>query len=154
MASNTPRTVCRKKGGKFVSAGELKRREICSKRCKVLQSEIQCEVSIEKKCSESREARHEEITWADGRRVVELQVLAEGLKSCSDCNQPLHLRNISSEKRYGLASVLTITCSNCAQLNSVYTGKSHRSAGATRGVPIYDVNTKLATGIVLLFYLS
>ena len=49
------------------------------------------------------------------------------------------------EKRYGLASLLYIQCS-CGQINTVHTGKSHQCSDARRGVLVYDVNTKLATG--------
>ena len=39
------------------------------------------------------------ISWNEGRRIVELKVLAEGLKECGedDCNERLDLRNIVGE---------------------------------------------------------
>lgn len=92
-----------------------------------------------------RERKDEEITWEDGRRVVELGVLAKGLEACSVCKEPLQLKNITEEKRYGLASLLYVQC-ECSNINSVYTGKSHRPSSSHHGLPIYDVNTKLATG--------
>ena len=85
------------------------------------------------------------VTWDDGRRVVEDGMLAEGLESCCFCLQPIQLKNVVDEKRYGLPSLLYIQCS-CGQINTVRTGKSHRCTDARRGVPIYDVNTKLARG--------
>ena len=86
-----------------------------------------------------------EVSWDDARRVVEMGMLAEGLESCCFCQRPIQLKIVVDEKRYGLASLLYIQCS-CGQLNTVRTGKSHRGTDARRGVPIYDVNTKLATG--------
>lgn len=75
---------------------------------------------------------------------MEMGTLAEGFKLCYFCQQPIQLKNVD-EKRYGLASLLYIQCS-CGQTNTVRTGKSHQCTNARRRVPIYDVNTKLATG--------
>ena len=44
-----------------------------------------------------------EVSWDDGRRVVEMGMLAEGLKSCCFYQQPIQLKNVVDEKRYGLA---------------------------------------------------
>ena len=35
-------------------------------------------------------------------------MLAEGLESCCFCQQPIQLKNVVDEKRYGLASLLYI----------------------------------------------
>ena len=40
----------------------------------------------------------ENISWKEGRRVVELEVLAEQL-FCNKCNTPLHLKDIVGEMR-------------------------------------------------------
>ena len=61
--------------------------------------------------------------------MVELEVLAEDLGACEDYKKPLQLCKIVSEKRYGLGSLLNISCS-CGQLNSTSADKSHRSAYA------------------------
>ena len=92
--------------------------------------------------------------WNDGRRVVELGVLAKGLQACIDCKQPLQLTDVVNEKRYGPASILNVLCC-CGQINTISIAKCHRSAGSRRGVSIYDINTKLATGIyiTILFHL-
>lgn len=37
--------------------------------------------------------------WRVGRRVVELGILADGLKSCQLCSQPLHLNDCTGEKK-------------------------------------------------------
>ena len=84
-------------------------------------------------------------SWTDGRRIVELDILASGLKACSDCKEPLQLSNVVQETRDGLASLLYVTC-KCGVLNTVYTSKSHRSEGCSRGKPLYDVNSKCAIG--------
>ena len=45
--------------------------------------------------------------------MVELAVLAEGLRAYEDCKQPVQLFNIVSEKRHGLGSLINFSCS-CA----------------------------------------
>lgn len=60
--------------------------------------------------------------WDEGRRIVELSVLADNLV-CEECKKKtLSLKNTESEKRYGLASVLYISC-ECGTINAVPTGK-------------------------------
>ena len=49
-------------------------------------------------------------SWQTGRRIVELDTLAENLKSCFACDSPLYLHDTVSSKNYGLASVLDIVC--------------------------------------------
>ena len=46
--------------------------------------------------------------WAEGRRVVELGVLAEGLKGCKKCGNPLQLHHTSKILTYGLAAILKV----------------------------------------------
>ena len=48
------------------------------------------------------EASSAVISWDEGRRVVELGFLAEGLRACKDCSNPLELANTLTEKRYKL----------------------------------------------------
>ena len=66
------------------------------------------------------------LVWHDGRRMVELGVLSEGLGECdsSECDKVLDLRNTVSETRSGLGCLLWVRCS-CGELNRVPTGKSH-----------------------------
>lgn len=139
MASAT-QSQKRSKSGRFIKGGELDRRKSCAEKFRV----------VSEQCSEGEKGPantkfEHEVSWDDGRRVVEMGMLAEGLKSCCFCQQPIQLKNVVDEKRYGLASLLYIQCS-CGQINTVRTGKSHRCNDARRGLPIYDVNTKLATG--------
>ena len=85
-----------------------------------------------------------------GRRVVELNVLAEVLDGgCEACGAALRLSDCVKETLSGLGSLLYICCSNseCGETNICRTNKTHRSTGTTRGRPIFDVNTKLAAGL-------
>ena len=79
-----------------------------------------------------------------GRRVVELNVLTEGLDGgCEACGAALRLSDCIKETLSGLGSLL----SECGETNICRTNKTHRSTGTTRGRPIFDVNTKLAAGL-------
>ena len=70
------------------------------------------------------------------------------------CCTPLRLSSCVGERRYGLASVLELKCSNCGFTTKVSTAKTHHSAdnetypGGSRGRPAYDVNTKAALGMI------
>ena len=84
-----------------------------------------------------------------GRRVVELQVLAEALDGgWKVCNKPLQLSSCTDETISGLGSFLFIVCSNseCGEINVCHTNKTHRVAGSTRGRPIFYVNAKISAG--------
>ena len=108
-------------------------------------------VSAKKKCIEPGSCNFR------GRRVFELDVMARALDSgCSACGKALQLSNCQDETsdlmrlETGLGSFLYIMCSDpeCGEVNVCTTNKSHRSAGAGRGRPMFDVNTKLAAGIL------
>lgn len=77
--------------------------------------------------------------WKTGRRIVELQALAQQM-FCTSCDARLHLADIESERRYGLGSILFIRCQNsvCSSLNDVKTGKRNNGT--------FDINSKLALG--------
>ncbi|XP_063431634.1 uncharacterized protein LOC134714327 [Mytilus trossulus] len=79
--------------------------------------------------------------WKTGRRVVELQALAQQM-FCTSCDARLHLADIESERRYGLGSILFIRCQNsvCSSLNDVKTGKRNNGT--------FDINSKLALAMV------
>ena len=79
-------------------------------------------------------------SWRNGRRVVELGVLADHLAACKQCGLPLSLQNCLNITTCGLAAVLKVLCVNqsCKNINAIPTGKQHNR--------IWDVNTKLATG--------
>ena len=50
---------------------------------------------------------NEELKWNEGRRIIDLSVLANGLEKCSDkeCIMPLSLKNIERETKLGLSSI-------------------------------------------------
>ena len=81
-----------------------------------------------------------DLSWKNGRRVVQLDILAKGMYCCR-CNVPLHLSNIVKERLFGLGSVLYIRCDNsmCNTVTDVHTG-SRSSTGA------YDINAKATIG--------
>ena len=66
------------------------------------------------------------IEWCDGRRIINLKLLANRLMECSNnlCKKPLTLCNISSESNVGVASILFITC-ECGHMNRVPTDTTH-----------------------------
>ncbi|XP_062585262.1 uncharacterized protein LOC134246936 [Saccostrea cucullata] len=83
------------------------------------------------------------LEWNEGKRVVELGVLASYLqKGCEKCGFILPLSNCVQERHYGLGSLLYILCKNgdCGHVTSIPTGKMH-------GKSIWDINTKLGAGV-------
>ena len=87
------------------------------------------------------------INWSDGRRIVELGLLASSLKKgCCSCHQNLCLWNTYHELRNGLCSTLYIRCSDCNQINRVLTGKTHYHSEKVKTKPVHDINSKLVTG--------
>lgn len=42
--------------------------------------------------------------------VVQLDTLANGLKACQLCNQPLHLVNTVGKRKFGLTEILEVKC--------------------------------------------
>ena len=62
-------------------------------------------------------------------KIAVLGVLAEALGKCfgEGCSSTLDLRNTESEKKYGFASLLWVSCVKCGALNSINTSKSHRN---------------------------
>ena len=85
------------------------------------------------------------IEWCDGRRIVNLKLLANRLEECSNnlCKRPLRLIDVTSEINVGLASLLYINC-ECGHVNRVPTDTTH----CTETYDTYDVNTKLAEAIL------
>ena len=152
MASSQCLILPRAKG-RFASAASIRQRQLSSMRCKRINAsrentsltDVHEEKLVEHECGDA------EITWEDGQRVLELGVLAKGLEACSVCEEPLQLKNIVQEKRHGLGRLLYVQC-ECSNINAVYTGKSHRPSSSHHGLPIYDVNTKLATGKTFPYY--
>ena len=108
MASSQGLILPRAKG-RFASAASNRRRQLSSLCCKRINArrENTSSTDVHEEKPGEREREDAEITWEEGRRrVIELGVLAKGLEACSVCNEPLQLKNITEEKRYGLASLL------------------------------------------------
>ncbi|CAG2206187.1 unnamed protein product [Mytilus edulis] len=97
-------------------------------------TDIGCEVSIDEEIIDANKSN----TWMEGRRVVELDVLAREMYCCR-CNLPLHLSNTVGERLFGLASVLLIKCDNsaCLATTDVHTGKRTPNGS-------YCINSKVA----------
>ena len=107
----------------------------------------------EHKSPDREEVCFENLTKVSGRRVVELDLLAEALdRGCNTCAKPLQLSRITDETVSRLGSFLYIMCSNpdCGELNLCQTSKTHRVPGRICGCPgyVFDVNTKLAAGLL------
>ncbi|XP_056006937.1 DNA polymerase III PolC-type-like [Ostrea edulis] len=85
--------------------------------------------------------------WRDGRRIVELDVIAKNLEECRRCGQPLHLSDCVGKTRFGLAQIPQVQCrySECRLVNDVPTGKKHQTE---KGGKAWDINTKLAAGMI------
>lgn len=87
-------------------------------------------------------------SWKIGRRLVEFSVLLNNLKFCESCRLgpvPLTMNNIKGELKKGLCGYLYVQCMNleCGHVNRVAYGKVHHTK--KRGMPCFDVNTKLGT---------
>ena len=87
----------------------------------------------------------------DGRRIVELGYLAEQLdKGCAACEHQLRLTDCIEERRYGLASLLDLSCQQCHTTTTLKTSKTPftRNTGRCCGRPAYDVNTRSSPGVI------
>lgn len=143
MAAASGRILKNKKGV-FISPKEKERRENLKNRLKRKFSEAERHAE-----SESTSNDGETSFELQGRRVVELNVLAKALDSgCKACGNPLQLSNCLQETISGLGSFLYIICANseCGEANVCVANKTHRADGVQHGRPIFDANTKLAAG--------
>lgn len=93
----------------------------------------------------------------EGRRAVHLPSLAAALSCCKnpDCGKPLVLADCVSEKKYGLASLLSIPCSHCEYVNAVATDTHVETADQKRGPRPFSSNRKAALGKIIseMFFL-
>lgn len=85
----------------------------------------------------------------EGRRIVELQVMAQHMY-CTSCNQLLALANIEKERKQGLASMYSIRCHHCLLINLVPSGKQHPGL-SKQSKSLFDVNSKAALGKQMYF---
>ncbi|CAG2250117.1 unnamed protein product [Mytilus edulis] len=79
-------------------------------------------------------------SWAIGRRIVEWNILAEGMYCCT-CKCPLHLSDIVGERLFGLGGLLMVDCKLCHTVTDVHFGKRGPSGS-------YDINTKASIGMI------
>ena len=109
------------KNGKFTKCGNNKKRKL------FLKINSKNDNVAVKNCGES--SFQEGLSWRDGRRIEELEVLAEALGKCcgEDCSSMLDLRNTEKGKMYGFASLLWVRCGECGRLNSIITSKPHQT---------------------------
>ncbi|PFX31497.1 hypothetical protein AWC38_SpisGene3749 [Stylophora pistillata] len=147
MAAVLPASVRRTDKGRFSKAKTFIRNKNAANRLKASW------YALEKQQNEKDERDPEVCSGFPlrGRQVVELNVLAEALDGgCEACGAALRLSDCIKETVSGLGSLLYISCSNseCGETNTCRTNKTHRSIGTTRGRPIFDVNTKLAAGML------
>ena len=47
--------------------------------------------------------------WGEGRRIVELNVLAQGLSGCKECGLPLQLSHALDIITYGLSALIKVS---------------------------------------------
>ena len=57
---------------------------------------------------------------------------------------PLSLYNVKEERRFGLASVFTVSCSSCGQKNNAKTSSEHRTG--QRGPLTHNLNSRAVLG--------
>ena len=83
-----------------------------------------------------------------GTRVVDIEFLIQQLqKGCLYCSTRLHITNVTSERRQGLASSFYVLCELCELTTAIHTSRSHLSNPLTTRSLVYDVNTKAALGV-------
>ena len=72
------------------------RRKLCAE--KLLFVSQQCSEGEKEPVNTMCQGSEHEVSWDDGRRIVEIGMLAEGLESCCFCQQPKQLKNVVDEK--------------------------------------------------------
>jgi hypothetical protein len=79
------------------------------------------------------------------RFVIDLQTFFENMK-CKACGVYLSTRDYVGVLPSGITGHLVIRCHGCYKFVRVAMGKVHRPESQHRGPPVFDVNSKLATG--------
>lgn len=122
--------ICRYKG-KNISLKKFEHRQKLRQSCMLLNTRKAANI-IQKSVSQV----------AEGRRIVDISVLAENLK-CLVCDVILSLSCKESESRRGLASVFKVRCHVCLTVRTVPTS-GHSYSDVRR--KIYDINSKAVLG--------
>ena len=69
-------------------------------------------------------------SWRHGRRIIELEILINGLQACTKCRfGPLLLseKSVKGEMKLGLGGYFYIQCQNCLLINRIPYSKTHRT---------------------------
>ncbi|XP_044167665.1 uncharacterized protein LOC114976984 [Acropora millepora] len=144
MATFREGKLARKRNGRFQSkAGKSRTEKFLDSRKRKSSDGLANTIKL------SLQSECESETVLSGRRVVELGLLSKELADgCKYCKSPLQLSNCWKETVSGLGSFLYITCreDSCGEINVCHTSKVHRVSD--RGRPVFDVNTKLAAGML------
>ena len=75
---------------------EKNRRNLCVEKFRVVSQ--QCSEGEKEPVNTMCEDSEHEVSWDDGRRIVEIGMLAEGLESSCFCQQAIQLKNVADEK--------------------------------------------------------
>ncbi|CAG2214275.1 unnamed protein product [Mytilus edulis] len=79
------------------------------------------------------------------RFIIEIDLIIQGLESCSNCLKPLHLKDSLGVLPRGLGGWLYIECKQCIRVKKIPLSKRHFTTPSKRGPGVFDVNTKIAT---------
>lgn len=141
--------------------GLVRDKEGCVQRVKECERQqnlqIRCKRKVEEVGEDVESANDRKSDFElSGRRVVELDLLAKVLdESCKACSIPLQFLNCFHETVARLRSLFYLTCANgeCGEINVCRTNKTHRTGSVQRGRPTFDVNTKLAAGMLARLFI-
>ena len=64
------------------------RRKLCAEKLRVVSK--QCSEGEKEPVNTMCEGSEHQVSWDDGRTIVEIGMLAKGLESCCFCQQPIH----------------------------------------------------------------
>jgi len=81
----------------------------------------------------------------EGRRIVDFSLLAKHLV-CDSCKETLSLRDIATETRRGLASILHVRCRGCSEVTCVPTSKQVTDKNTKSR--FYTVNRDIVNGAI------
>ena len=115
-------------------------------------NESSCKKSKCVTCNNDVPAHVNKESWKVGRRLIEMKCLLESLTSCSECGLgpiPLTKFTIVGERKLGLGGYYYVRCQNpeCHHVNRAPYGKVHHQKHKKHGMPCFDVNTKLGSGM-------
>ncbi len=88
------------------------------------------------------------IKTSDCKVICDIPILAEGLKSCQYCGNPLSLSHCEEMKCHGLGTQLYVKCYNgdCRKTNIIDLGNRHRIH--KHGPKAWNINTRAAAAMI------